>query len=68
MSCPKCGSDDLRGLVESFWIDLDEKGDPVIRNGSVADWQSESYLSERRLCCNCEHEFDDGDEPEKEGA
>lgn len=56
MKCPKCGSDKISGLVEAFWV-------PLSKSGHI-DWnrvslRSETELSDRRTCFECDYEFNE---------
>lgn len=47
--CPKCGSDDVAGLVMAFYVPM--------KNQFDATWQSESEIGPERYCGNCDHEW-----------
>lgn len=56
--CPKCGSGNISGLMQAFWV-------PLTDGEFVGEWkelQSETEIGEERLCRDCEHEFVFGDE------
>jgi hypothetical protein len=53
--CPYCGSSKLGGLMESFWVPLNGDGEP---NGDWNDWSGETELGEKRMCYDCEKEFE----------
>lgn len=55
--CPKCGSDKVVGLVDSFWCD------PNVWDSRSANirLQSETEMGEARMCSDCEHTWDDAD-------
>jgi hypothetical protein len=61
MSCPKCGSNRVSGLVASFWVGLDVEGQI---EGEMVDVRSETELTEKRSCRKCHHEWEDGIEEE----
>lgn len=54
MKCPKCGSNDIAGLIPSFWVPLCEDGMP---EGQWRDWESNTQLSEQRQCSSCFYEW-----------
>lgn len=53
--CPYCASSNLGGLMESFWVPLNGDGEP---DGEWNDWSSETELGEKRMCYDCEQEFE----------
>lgn len=55
LACPKCKSTHLGGLMESFWVPLKEDGEP---DGDWEDWSAETEVGEKRMCYDCEHEFE----------
>lgn len=52
--CPKCSSFNVSGLMASFWVKLDDEG--MVRDEWAA-FQSETELTEERLCESCGHEW-----------
>lgn len=60
MSCPKCKSENICGLVQAFWIGIDEIGNPTERVGDVAE--SSTELGIERMCSDCQHEWTAGEE------
>lgn len=54
LACPKCGSKDVAGLIMSFWVSLDEEGQP---KGQWQDWEGNTELSEKRECAKCFHNW-----------
>lgn len=54
--CPNCNSKKLRGLVLAFWVDLDEEGDADLMSVSL---DSESEVGPKRLCIDCNFEFEE---------
>ena len=54
--CPKCGSANICGLMSSFFVALMEDG--VTPSGEWNDWSSESEMTENRICCDCDYEFE----------
>lgn len=48
--CPKCGSSDLGGLMESFFVPLDPNSEP---KGAWHEWSSETELGADRCCYQC---------------
>lgn len=55
MKCLKCGSADLSGLVQSFWVGVDENGDAELGKISLA---SETEIGPERMCNTCGEEFE----------
>lgn len=53
--CPYCGSDSIAGLVNAFWV-------PMYAEPSDIKWQTQSEISEKRMCSKCEKEWEDGTE------
>ncbi len=53
--CPSCGSTDLSGLMEAFWVPLGEDGEP---DGEWVDWESSTEVGDKRLCGRCQTEFE----------
>lgn len=51
--CPYCGSDSIAGLVNAFWF-------PMYAEPSDIKWQTQSEISEKRMCSKCEKEWEDG--------
>ena len=53
--CPKCGSENVSGLVDSFWWPVNDW------DSSRADVNlaSETEMGEARMCAGCEHSWDD---------
>lgn len=70
MKCPNCGSNELSGLVEAFWVQLDKHGDALQHYGRTPDWESQSCIGEERECNDCGHRFQacEGVEDGEEGA
>lgn len=54
LACPKCGSRDIGGLMQSFFVALGDDGSP---KGRWADWCSETELGTERVCYQCSHEW-----------
>lgn len=54
--CPQCGSDNLGGLMSSFYVALMDDG--VTAAGDWNDWSSESEMTSKRICYECDHEFE----------
>ena len=63
MSCPKCYSNKLGGLMEAFWVPIDRDG---VMLGQWSDYSSETEVGEKRICYDCGHEFEIDDEEESE--
>lgn len=57
--CPKCGSDQIVGLVAAFWH-------PVGESLIDANVDSNTEMGPERNCAPCDHYFMEGDEPEPE--
>jgi hypothetical protein len=55
LQCPKCKSTHLGGLMESFWVPLNADGTP---DGDWGDWSGETEVRDKRMCYDCEHEFE----------
>lgn len=55
LKCPECGSTDLGGLMEAFWVPLNEDGEP---KGDWNDWSGETEIGEKRICYGCGIEFE----------
>jgi len=47
--CPKCGSSHIAGLMESFWVPLDEDGD----HPPWEQLSSETEVGAERMCYDC---------------
>ena len=58
MKCPRCGSSQIGGLMQAFFVPLDTEGD---MEGSWGDYSSETEIGIERICYDCEKEFQDGD-------
>jgi ribosomal protein L37AE/L43A len=52
--CPECGSTNVSGLMQSFWVCLGKDEYPL---GEWNDWSTETELGEERMCRDCEHEW-----------
>jgi hypothetical protein len=59
MSCPKCKSEKLGGLMEAFWVPIDNEGEML---GQWSDYSSETEVGDKRICYDCGHEFEIDDE------
>ncbi len=58
--CPKCGSKEVSGLYEGFWVELDEDGEIV---GDWGEYDGCSDVGPKRHCRGCGHEWSaDGEE------
>jgi len=55
-TCPRCGSDQIAGLVAAFWHPVDEDLNEVKITG-------ETEMGPERHCGVCDLEFDYGDQP-----
>lgn len=55
MKCPKCGSTEVSGLMEAFWVMLDQDDQP---EGQWQDWEGCTEIGDKRMCTECEHEFE----------
>jgi len=41
--------------MESFWVPLNADGTP---DGDWGDWSGETEVRDKRMCYDCEHEFE----------
>ena len=57
--CPKCGSTNLAGLMNSFWVELEEDGLTPTRQFS--EHESSTEVGERRMCSDCKHVWGDAE-------
>lgn len=55
--CLKCGSKDVSGRVSSFWVRIDEDGDPVTRLTECVE--SDAEITCDRMCNTCGHCYDE---------
>lgn len=53
--CPNCGNTQVSGLMASFFVPLDQDGEP---DGDWNDWNGESELTPTRTCHKCDHEWE----------
>lgn len=54
--CPKCGSQEVSGLVGSFYAPIDRDGE---LEGQWSDYQSSTELTGEKMCRKCDHEWED---------
>lgn len=52
--CPECGSAHVGGLMQAFWVPLQDDDSP---DGDWNDWNGDSELGAQRMCYDCEHEW-----------
>lgn len=42
--------------MAAFWVSLDKNGEP---EGQWRDWESNSEITEKRICSTCSHEWEE---------
>ena len=55
MNCPKCKSSEIGGLVQAFWVALDETENPTKQLSELVDTETE--VGSERTCFDCGHEW-----------
>lgn len=53
--CPECGSKEVLGQINPFWVELDEDGDMA---GKWSEYEGSTEIGEKRMCSNCDHEWE----------
>lgn len=55
LTCPECGSNNISGLMASFWVKLDPDGETMAGNWN--DYESATEIGPERMCSDCGEEF-----------